>query len=65
MPFTPATTEQRFVLEHVVGMAELAASDRFAEATPDTVDAVLEGVGQFAAGEWEPLARQATPTARS
>jgi len=58
MPFTPATTEQRFVLEHVVGMADLAASDRFAEATPDTVDAILEGVGQFAAGEWEPLARK-------
>jgi alkylation response protein AidB-like acyl-CoA dehydrogenase len=57
MPFTPATTEQRFVLEHVAGLAELAASDRFAEATPDTVDAILDGVGQFAAGEWEPLAR--------
>ncbi len=58
MPFTPPVTEQRFVLEHVVGLPELAESERFAEATPDTADAILDGVGQFAAGEWEPLARK-------
>ncbi|RHW17730.1 acyl-CoA dehydrogenase [Sphingomonas gilva] len=58
MPFTPPVAEQRFVLEHVAGIADLAASERFAEATPDTIDAILEGVGQFAAGEWEPLARK-------
>ncbi len=57
MPFTPATSEQRFVLEHVAGIAELAASERFAAASEDVVDAVLEGVGQFAAGEWAPLNR--------
>ena len=50
--FTPATTEQRFVLDHVVRLSEI--SD---EATPDLVDAVLEGAGQFAAGEWAPLER--------
>ena len=57
MPFTPATTEQRFVLDTIVGMPELATSDRFAMASDDVVDAVLEGVGQFAAGEWAPLDR--------
>ncbi|HEX4694305.1 acyl-CoA dehydrogenase [Sphingomonas sp.] len=57
MPFTPALREQRFVLDHVARLAELAATDRFAGATPDIVDAVLEGIGQFAAGEWAPLAR--------
>jgi alkylation response protein AidB-like acyl-CoA dehydrogenase len=50
--FTPAVTEQRFVLEHVVRLAEISA-----EATPDLVEAVLEGAGQFATGEWAPLER--------
>jgi alkylation response protein AidB-like acyl-CoA dehydrogenase len=57
MVFTPATSEQRFVLTHVVKLDELAATDRFAAASPDVVDAVLEGAGEFAAGEWAPLNR--------
>ncbi|SFP69986.1 acyl-CoA dehydrogenase [Sphingomonas rubra] len=57
MPFTPPVTEQRFVLDTVVRLPDLAAVDRFAAASPDVVDAVLEGAGQFAAGEWAPLAR--------
>jgi alkylation response protein AidB-like acyl-CoA dehydrogenase len=57
VPFTPPVAEQRLVLDTIVGLADLAASDRFAAADGDTVDAVLEGVGQFAAGEWAPLAR--------
>ena len=55
--FTPATADQRFVLEHVARIADLAANDRFAAASEDVVDAVLEGVGHFAAGEWAPLLR--------
>jgi alkylation response protein AidB-like acyl-CoA dehydrogenase len=55
--FTPATADQRFVLDHIVGIADLAASERFAAASDDVVDAVLEGVGQLAAGEWAPLLR--------
>lgn len=58
MPFNPASREQRFVLDHVARLADLAATERFADATPDLVDAVLEGAGQFAAGEWAPLARE-------
>ena len=57
MTFTPATADQRFVLDHVARIADLAASDRFAAASDDVVDAVLEGVGQLAAGEWAPLLR--------
>ena len=57
MPFTPPTAEQRFVLEQVVRLPELAATERFTAATPDVIGAVLDGVGQFAAGEWAPLAR--------
>jgi alkylation response protein AidB-like acyl-CoA dehydrogenase len=47
----PATHEQRFVLDHVAGLAAL--SDEAAE----MADAVLEGAGAFAAGEWAPLER--------
>ena len=50
MPFTPAVAEQRFVLEHIVGVADLGVED-------DIVDAVLDGAGEFAAGEWAPLDR--------
>ncbi|MBX9881371.1 MAG: acyl-CoA dehydrogenase [Sphingomonas sp.] len=57
MPFTAAVADQRFVLEHIAGVGALAASERFAAATPDVVEAVLEGAGEFAAGEWAPLSR--------
>ncbi|GGF49399.1 acyl-CoA dehydrogenase [Aliidongia dinghuensis] len=50
--FTAATAEQRFVLDHIVRLGEISP-----EATSGLVDAVLEGVGQFAAGEWAPLER--------
>ncbi|UZK64825.1 acyl-CoA dehydrogenase [Sphingomonas sp. M1-B02] len=50
--FTPATAEQRFVLDHIVRLHEISE-----EATPDLVEAVLDGAGQFAAGEWAPLDR--------
>lgn len=48
--FTPATADQRFVLEHIAGLSELGVDT-------DIVDAVLEGAGAFAAGEWAPLDR--------
>ncbi|MEK6540935.1 MAG: acyl-CoA dehydrogenase [Pseudomonadota bacterium] len=57
MTYTPPTTEQMFVLDHVVGMAELAAHTRFADATPDMMEAIVEGIGQLAAGEYAPLNR--------
>jgi alkylation response protein AidB-like acyl-CoA dehydrogenase len=52
MPFTPATADQRFVLETVAGIAELT------DAGPDVVDAVLGGIGELAAGEWAPRNRE-------
>ncbi len=57
MAFAAPVAEQRFVLDHVVGLPELARSDLFAAASEDVVDAVLEGAGQFAEGEWAPLAK--------
>ena len=57
MPFAAATRDQRFVLDHVVELSALAENERFAAATPDVIDAVLEGAGAFAEGEWAPLSR--------
>ncbi|WP_019517635.1 acyl-CoA dehydrogenase [Sphingomonas sp. Mn802worker] len=57
MAFTAPVAEQRFVLDTVAGIGALADTERFAAATPDVIDAVLEGAAQFAAGEWAPLNR--------
>ncbi|NJM50453.1 MAG: acyl-CoA dehydrogenase [Sphingomonadales bacterium] len=57
MSFTPPTTEQIFVLNHITAIEELAAHERFADATPDMVQAIVEGVGEFAANEFAPLNR--------
>jgi 3-(methylthio)propanoyl-CoA dehydrogenase len=57
MTYSAPITEQRFVLDHVTRIGELSATNRFAAASSDMVDAILEGAGQFAAGEWAPLNR--------
>ena len=57
MTYTPPIAEQSFLLRHIVRIDELAAHSAFVEATPDVVDAILEGAGAFAAGEFAPLNR--------
>ncbi|MEP9401489.1 acyl-CoA dehydrogenase [Sphingomonas sp. VNH70] len=57
MELTPAVAEQRFALIHAAGIAALADSERFADATPDMLNAILTGIGDFAGGEWRPLDR--------
>jgi 3-(methylthio)propanoyl-CoA dehydrogenase len=57
MPFTAPTTEQLFVLKHIARIDELAAYPRFADATPDMVEAIVEGIGDFATQEFAPLYR--------
>lgn len=49
--FRAAVEDQRLVLEHVAAISELPGVDI------DMIDAVLEGVGQFAKGQWAPLDR--------
>src|SRR3546814_14908788 len=56
-PSPPAIAEQRVVLDHIVGIEALAAEARFAGASADVIEAVLDGIGAFAAGEWAPLNR--------
>jgi alkylation response protein AidB-like acyl-CoA dehydrogenase len=62
MSSSDTTRSQRQVLDHVVRLAELTATGRFAAATPDVIDAVLEGIAQFADGVWAPLARTGDTT---
>jgi 3-(methylthio)propanoyl-CoA dehydrogenase len=55
MSFACPVSDQRLVLDHVVKIAELARSNRFAEATPDVVDALLRAAAEFAECELAPL----------
>ncbi|MCL4672953.1 MAG: acyl-CoA dehydrogenase family protein [Sphingomonadaceae bacterium] len=55
--FAPPTQDQLLAIRTNAGMAELATSERFAAAEADLVDAIVEGVGALAAGEWAPLNR--------
>jgi 3-(methylthio)propanoyl-CoA dehydrogenase len=57
MAFTAPVAEQLFVLKHITGIDALAGHNRFADATPDMVQAIVEGVGAFAAAEFAPLNR--------
>lgn len=56
-PYTPPTQDQLLAIRVNAGIEELAQSERFAAAEPDLVEAIVEGVGQFAAGEFAPLNR--------
>ena len=55
MTYTAPINEQAYVLTHVSKISEIAAHPRFEAASPDMVDAILEGAGAFAAGEFAPL----------
>ncbi|AKM08287.1 acyl-CoA dehydrogenase [Pelagerythrobacter marensis] len=57
MNYTPATADQLLAIHANADIAGLAASERFAAAEPDMVEAIVEGIGQFASGEWAPLNR--------
>jgi alkylation response protein AidB-like acyl-CoA dehydrogenase len=58
MPYRAPVSEIRFVLDHVVGFDRVAATERFAEATPDTVEAVLTEAGRLCEEVLAPLSRQ-------
>ncbi|WP_370190305.1 acyl-CoA dehydrogenase [Qipengyuania sp.] len=57
MTYTPATQDQLLAIRVNAGIEELAQAERFAAAEPDMVDAIVGGIGEFAAGEWAPLNR--------
>jgi alkylation response protein AidB-like acyl-CoA dehydrogenase len=47
--------DMRFVLRELSGLAEVAQLPGYEEATPDTVDAILEEAAKFASGVLDPL----------
>ncbi|MFM6831546.1 MAG: acyl-CoA dehydrogenase family protein [Novosphingobium sp.] len=57
MTFTPPTADQILAIKVSAGIDEIAKAERYAAATPDLVEAIVEGIGAFAAGEWAPLHR--------
>ena len=57
-PFTPPTADQLLAIRVNAGIDELAKTERFAHAEADLVEAIVAGVGQFAAGEFAPLNRK-------
>jgi acyl-CoA dehydrogenase len=57
MPYRAPLSDFRFVLNHVVGFADVAATDRFAEASPETVEAILTEAGRLCEETLSPLNR--------
>ncbi|MGH6786022.1 MAG: acyl-CoA dehydrogenase [Novosphingobium sp.] len=57
MDYTAPTADQVLAIRVNAGIEELALHPRFAAASTDMVEAIVEGIGQFAAGEWAPLNR--------
>ncbi|WP_411889276.1 acyl-CoA dehydrogenase [Yoonia sp. SDW83-1] len=57
MPYRAPVSDFRFLMDHVVGFADVAATERFAEATPDMVDAILTEAAKMCEEILAPLNR--------
>lgn len=57
MPYRAPLADFRFLLSEVVDFAQVAATERFAEATPETVEAVLGEAGKLCEEVLAPLQR--------
>ncbi|WP_333711962.1 acyl-CoA dehydrogenase [Yoonia sp.] len=57
MPYRAPIGDYQFLLDHVVDFAEVAATDRFAEATPDMTQAILSEAGKLCEDIIAPLNR--------
>ncbi|HGG65599.1 MAG TPA: acyl-CoA dehydrogenase, partial [Rhodobacteraceae bacterium] len=57
MPYRAPVSDFRFLFDHVVGLDQVAATDLFAEATPDMVEAILNEAGKLSGEVLDPLQR--------
>jgi acyl-CoA dehydrogenase len=57
MPYRAPVNDIQFILDHVVGFAEVAATERFASATPDLAQAILAEAGRLSTDILAPLNR--------
>lgn len=57
MPYRAPVIDFRFLLDHVAGFPAVAATPRFAEATPDMTDAILTEAAKMCEGTLAPLQR--------
>ncbi|RKT32493.1 hypothetical protein BXY70_1832 [Roseovarius halotolerans] len=57
MPYRAPVQDYQFILDHVVGLSRVAATDRFAEATPDMTAAILTEAGRMCDTVLAPLQR--------
>ncbi len=57
MAYRPPVQDMVFVLEHLVGITDLAQLDGFEELDIDTVEGLLDEAGRFCAEQLEPLNR--------
>ncbi|AUG53315.1 acyl-CoA dehydrogenase [Thalassospira marina] len=55
--YLPPIDDVRFILRHVIGLDGIAEIPAFADATPETIDAILDEAGKLAAGHLAPLNR--------
>ncbi|MDT1063596.1 acyl-CoA dehydrogenase family protein [Paracoccus sp. CPCC 101403] len=58
MAYTAPVEQIAFILNKVVGLPEVATTEQFAEATPETVDAILTEAGRLATEVIAPVNRQ-------
>lgn len=57
MPYRAPTQDIRFILEHVVGLADVLATERFSGVTPDLAEAILTEAGRISTDVLAPLNR--------
>ncbi len=55
MTYTAPVKDIAFVLNHVIGLADIARLDGFEEASPDLVEAILEESARFTGDVLAPL----------
>ncbi|SHI95663.1 hypothetical protein SAMN05444000_10442 [Shimia gijangensis] len=57
MSFRAPVSDYQFLFEHVVGLADVTATDRFAEADKDVIDAILTEAGRMCEEVMYPVQR--------